>query len=297
MEITKEVLTSIVGLLGSEELKKDVISIIDSLESDSNVFESIKSDLISFNNNRNTELISKGYRQEAKKTEKLIKEIFTNVKFENNRKDEMLIELRDKNGFNSDKKTKDSKKITLQEALKVDEIATHFEKLQNKAKEYDSLNEEFHKYKNLQSVKSHALGVLPNIGAKFSSNERLKKVQMQELERLLSTLPHKIVDDKVIILDEDGDPLNDPNTSKAFEFGDYLKNNVALEFEEAKEKQQDRNPRVPKEGGERTTFGYTSQQVKNFTHDDFKNAKLKGKTQEADFIAKAIKDNLNALQK
>lgn len=298
MEIKKEVLFSIVELLGSEELKKDVISTIDGLESeDTNLFESIESKLISFNNDRNKELISKGYRQEAKKTERLIKEVFTNVDFEGKRKDEMLTELRDKYKLNSDSKQKDSKKITLQEALKVPEIQSHFESLQGKANEYENLNKEFESYKNLQSVKGYALEVLPKIGAKFSSNERLKTVQQQELEKLLSTLPHKIVDNKVVVLDEDGDPLNDPNTSKPFEFENYLKNNVALEFEQPKETPKDNNPHVPKDKGGSNSFGYSKEKLKSLTYEDYNAAKQQGKPQEADFIAGVIKENLNTLQK
>ena len=298
MKITKEVLSGIVELLGSKELKKDVMTIIDGLESeDTNIFDSIKSELVTFNNDRNTELISKGYRQEAKKSEKLIKEIFTNVEFEATKKDEMLTELRDKHKVNSDASTKDSKKITLQAALKVPEIALHFEGLQTKAKEYDTLNGKFDAYKNLQSVKSHALDALPKIGAKFSTNDRLKKLQQQELENLLSTLPHKIVDGKVIILDEDGDALNNPETSKPFEFQDYLKGNVALEFETPKESPKDNNPPVPPKGAGGDNFGYTAEKLKSVTHEDYQAAKKAGKPQEAEFIKKAINSNLKAFQK
>ena len=66
MEITKEILYSIVELLGSKELKKDVETTISGLESeDANIFESIKGDLVTFNNNRDKEVLGKGYRQDG----------------------------------------------------------------------------------------------------------------------------------------------------------------------------------------------------------------------------------------
>jgi len=103
MEMTKEMLFSIVELLGSKDLKKDVETTINGLESeDTNIFDAIKSELITFNNNRNKEILGKGYRQEAKKTERLIKEIFTNIDFEATKKDEMLTELRDKHKVNTE---------------------------------------------------------------------------------------------------------------------------------------------------------------------------------------------------
>lgn len=296
MEMTKEMLFSIVELLGSKDLKKDVETTINGLESeDTNIFDAIKSELITFNNNRNKEILGKGYRQEAKKTERLIKEIFTNIDFEATKKDEMLTELRDKHKVNTE--SKGSKKITLQDALKVPEIATHFEALQNKGKEFDNLQSQFDAYKNLQSVKGYAMDILPTIGAQFSTNDRLKKVQQAELEKLLSSLPHKIIDGKVIVLDEDGDPLNNPDTSKAFEFQDYLKNNVALDFKALEEKPKDNNPPIPTKGGNTGDFGYTSERRKSLTHEDYRAAKAAGKPQEAEFIKNAINDNLEAFNK
>ena len=296
MEMTKEMLFSIVELLGSKDLKKDVETTINGLESeDTNIFDAIKSELITFNNNRNKEILGKGYRQEAKKTERLIKEIFTNIDFEATKKDEMLTELRDKHKVNTE--SKGSKKITLQDALKVPEIATHFEALQNKGKEFDNLQGRFDAYKNLQSVKGYAMDILPTIGAQFSTNDRLKRVQQAELEKLLGSLPHKIIDGKVIVLDEDGDPLNNPDTSKAFEFEDYLKNNVALDFKAPEEKPKDNNPPIPTKGGSSDNFGYTSERRKSLTHEDYRAARAAGKPQEAEFIKNAINENLNAFNK
>ena len=297
--ISKETLLGVVSLLGDKNLMQDVQSIMDGeKEEDFNLLDAAKATIISFNNNKQKELIGKGIRKESVKTEKLLREIYPSIDFEGKVKEDMLIELRDVHGVAVQKNnSKDSKEVkTLQDALKLPFVKSHVEALQEKADKTEALQSEFDQYKNLQSVKGLAMEELNNLGGKFSSRKSLKEIQDRNLSEMLGSLPHKIEEGKVIVLDADGDPLVNPSTSKPYIFGDYLKERAPLEFEEQTTPPSDKNP--PKTNGNGSNdFGFNSDEIKSFGIDDYNKAKQQGEEQKAAFIADKIAEQAEFEQK
>ncbi|OED34293.1 hypothetical protein AB832_08010 [Flavobacteriaceae bacterium (ex Bugula neritina AB1)] len=295
MTIEKETFLKVVSLLGDENLKQEIESQLDGENADTlDLVEVVKPAIIAHNTAKRKDLIGKGYRQESKKTERLLKEIYPSIDFEHTKKEDMLVELRDVHKVGVSNNSKETKGVsTLQEALKLPFVMDHVTKLQEKADNYDSKVKEFEQLKNLHSVKGRTISILSEIGGQYSKNPKMRALQEKSLDDLLSTLSYKIQGDDIVVLDEFGEALIDPNTNKAFVYGDYLKANTALDFNVEQEK-KNRNPHTPEHGGSEVTFGYTKEQIKTLGFADWKAAKDSGDTKKAEFINKQMEKNLDS---
>ena len=293
--ITQEAFLKAVSLLGDKTLMQDVQSLLDGETEDFDPIKAISPLIVTFNNKQQKDLIGKGIRKESVVTESLIKELYPDFEFKGKLKAEMLTEIKESQKADEGD-SKDSKEIkTLQDALKLPFVKAHTEALQEKADKYDAKDQEFNQYKNLQSVKGITMGVLSEIGGKFSTKQALKDLQNKTLESMLGQLPHKIVDGKVVVLDEDGDPLVNPQTSKNYEFADYLKVNAPVEFTDPTEGTPDKKPPVV-DGKNGVDFGYSKEQIEALTLGDYQAAEGEGLTQKADFIAAKIEERAQSEQ-
>lgn len=245
-----------------------------------------------FKNELREEALNKGFRQSAKRTEKLWAEVFqtdiTGKKLED-------LFMEQKQALSD--KPKDKSKITLQQALQSDEVRQHIEQLKGQADKYEDLNSSFDSYKRLQSIKQDALDELTNRGAVFSSNPKLKSLQMKALEDELSTLKFKRdANGSIIILDEDGEsPLYNKDEASNWNFGDYLQTNSPLEFKQKEPQIKDKSTFVPdNKVGNNQSFGYSQKQLNALGFEDWERAHKGGDLQKAEFIqAQMIKNHEN----
>jgi len=284
----QEVLNLTATLIGSqpqdliEKIEDNDLSNIDSLQS------FIKPFAVKHLNKIREESVNKGYRQASKKTERLWGEVFQED-ITGKRLEDLFMEK--KNQTNSDKSKKE---VTLQQALNSLEVREHLKGLEQKVKEYDILKNEYSSYRNLINVKSDALEELNKQGAKFSDNEKIKKLQLKALEDSLSSLKYRRNDDNSItILDEDGEsPLYNKDTADHWKFGDYIKSISPVDFVSDQPKKKDKKTFVP--SGNKSSslpFGYSPEQIKNFKYEDFDRAKKSGNNEEAKFIQEQMVNN------
>ena len=145
----------------------------------------------------------------------------------------------------------------------------------------------------MQQIKQDALNELTKRGAKFSENQKIKRLQLQALEEELSQIKFKRNNDgSIIILDEDGEsPLYNKETASHWQFGDYVANLSPVDFV-SEVKKENKTTFVPSQTGNSVNnFGYTKDQISKFTYDDFKRANKAGKNDEAKFIQEQMINN------
>jgi hypothetical protein len=284
----EEVINITANLLGAtpEELTEKVNDI------DLSSVESLNSFLKPFYvkkfNDLREESLNKGYRQASKKTERLWGEIF-NQDISGKKLDDLFMETKEQLSNKSDK----SKNITIQQALNSQEVRQYIETLKSKAEQVEQVKNEFNSYKNLQQIKQDALNELTKRGAKFSDNQKIKRLQLQALEEELSQIKFKRNNDgSIIILDEDGEsPLYNKETASHWQFGDYVANLSPVDFV-SEVKKENKTTFVPSQTGNTTNnFGYNKDQISKFTYDDFKRANKAGKNDEAKFIQEQMINN------
>jgi hypothetical protein len=284
----EEVINITANLLGAkpEELTEKVNDI------DLSSVESLNSFLKPFYvkkfNDLREESLNKGYRQASKKTERLWGEIF-NQDISGKKLDDLFMETKEQLSNKSDK----SKNITIQQALNSQEVRQYIETLKSKAEQVEQVKNEFNSYKNLQQIKQDALNELTKRGAKFSENQKIKRLQLQALEEELSQIKFKRNNDgSIIILDEDGEsPLYNKETASHWQFGDYVANLSPVDFV-SEVKKENKTTFVPSQAGNSVNnFGYTKDQISKFTYDDFKRANKAGKNDEAKFIQEQMINN------
>lgn len=288
----QEVISLTATLLGAnpqdliEKIEDNDLSTVDSISS------FIKPFATKFKNELREESLNKGYRQAAKKTERLWQEVF-NQDITGKKLEDLFMEQKQ---LISDKsQPKEKSKLTLQQALQSDEVRQHIEELKSKASKADEVENSFSAYKNLMQIKQDALDELTKRGAKFSSNPKVKALQMQALEQELSQIKFKRDSDgSIIILDEDGEsPLYNKNEAANWNFGDYLQHNSPLDFGEPESKKQNKNTFTPdNKGGGSANFGLSQSQISKLTYDDYKRALDNGETQKADFIKGKMYENV-----
>lgn len=289
---SQEVITLTATLLGAnpqdliEKIEDNDLSSLDSISS------FIKPFATKFKNELREESLNKGYRQAAKKTERLWQEVF-NQDITGKKLEDLFMEQKQ---LLSDKGSKNDKsKLTLQQALQSEEVRQHIEELKQKASKADEVENSFSAYKNLMQIKQDALDELTKRGAKFSSNSKVKALQMAALEDELSSMKFKRdIDGNIIILDEDGEsPLYNKNEAANWNFGDYLQHHSPLDFEQPQSKKQDKNTFTPdNKGGSSSTFGFSQSQISKLGYEDYKRALDAGEAQKADFIKGKMYENL-----
>ncbi len=276
----QEVIQITASLLGSQP--QDLIDKIE--DNDLSTLDSLSSFLkpfaVSKLNTIRKESIDKGFRQASKRTEKLWGEVF-NEDITGKKLDDLFVEHRDKHTTST---TKDKSKITLQQALQSEQVRQAFEEHQAKAAKVDEVQAAFEAYKNLQAIKQDAIDELTKRGAIFSSNPKVKALQMQALENDLSTLKFKRnADNSITLLDEDGEsPLYNTATAAHWVFGEYLQQNSPLDFQQSTPNKEEKNAYVPSNNGGTVDFGFNNDHT--FTFEDYERAKKNGKTEKADYV-------------
>lgn len=289
-ENIKEVILQTVSKLTNLELEDLTAMVEGDLTSTDDIFAAIKPAITTWKNSTREEQISKGYRQAAKKTERLIKEVFNDFEFEGKTQDDMFIELRDTiQSKDTSKSTKSN--ITLQQALQNEEIKSHIDSLKQYESKYQELEQEFSSYKNLQTVQSAAMQILSSNNAAFSSNPTIRQRQEKAFIQELKQHKFKKNDDGTIaVVDEDGQPLYNKSTADYYKFDDFIKSLSPVDFVEVK---QDNKPYTPNNTSKvNNSLGMSQEQIKGLTLDDYYQAKNSGDIEKANAIYEQMKQNL-----
>lgn len=290
MDVTiKEAVLKTVATITNIDFQDLTEMVGDDLASTEDIFNAIKPAVTRWKNDTREEQLNKGYRQAAKKTERLMKEVFTDFEFEGKTQEDYFMQLRDEMSAKGTPAAKS--KITLQQALQSEEIKNEFERFKQFETQYNSLQKEFDEYKNLQLVQSAAMGVLSSLGANFSSNptirERQEKAFIQELKNHKFK---KLEDGQLAVVDEDGNPLYNKQTADYYKFDDFVKGLSPVDFVQQKQDKQIHTPNSTAKVS--NGLGLTTEQLKGLTIDDYYAAKNAGDTERANAIYEQMKQNI-----
>lgn len=250
------------------------------LESTDDLIDALRPIAKTFFNTKHDEYVNKGYRQASKKTERAFKKHFEGVNFDGKTQEELFEELKT---LMDSKPTKDRKKVTLQEALQSEEVQSHFANLKQYESKYAQLENEFDSYKNLMSVKSTALNVLTQNGANFSSDANIRKRQEKAFLSELKQFKYDVDSEgKISILDNDGEKMFNKNTGNYWDFSDFVKQLSPVDFQEQKQDKKISKPNVQNWNG--TQYGFSKENLKSVSFDDYNNALQSGDTEKAKFL-------------
>jgi hypothetical protein len=285
MEISKETLFKVVSFLTNDKVnQQELIDYIsEDLESEEQLFNAIKPTLIEYKKESRKELIGKGFRQAAKKTENLLKEVYPNVELEGTQED-MFIQLRD----TLKKPVKEVKEpnlnLTWEEALKYEPVRNKVQELQNKASKVDELENKHESFKRYVGIKDLSIGFLKEAGAQLNPQSKLYNLQMQAIEQQLSSIKTKKVGDQLYIVDEEGDVKINPETAKEMTLKDFVINNSPVDFVEQQPAKQDKKIYTPSGDSKGTVNPYNYAKDHKFTYSEHKEALKNGEPQKAEFI-------------
>ena len=95
MDVTiKEAVLKTVATITNIDFQDLTEMVGDDLASTEDIFNAIKPAVTRWKNDTREEQLNKGYRQAAKKTERLMKEVFTDFEFEDKTQEDYFIQLR-----------------------------------------------------------------------------------------------------------------------------------------------------------------------------------------------------------
>jgi len=246
MEISKETLFKVVSFLTNDKVnQQELIDYIsEDLESEEQLFNAIKPTLIEYKKESRKELIGKGFRQAAKKTENLLKEVYPTVELEGTQED-MFIQLRDTLKKPVKEVKESNLNLTWEEALKYETVRNKVQELQDKASKVDELENKHESFKRYVGIKDLSIGFLKEAGAQLNPQSKLYNLQMQAIEQQLSSIKTKKVGDQLYIVDEEGDVKINPETAKELTLKDFVINNSPVDFVEQQPAKQDKKIYTP----------------------------------------------------
>jgi len=285
MQITKETFFKVVSFLTNDKVNEQELSdyLSEDLETGEELFEAIKDPLKAYKKYNQKELIGKGFRQASKKTESLMQEVFGDIEFEGKTQDDMFIELRDTIKQKPTTPTKSTKSVTLQDALKSEEVRNYVQELKEKAEQTDAIQQQFDAFKNFTGLKDTAFNYLTAAGAKFDENPAIRELQYKAIQDKLSTVKTKKQGEEHYILDEDGDIVINEETAKPYSLKDFVLNNSPVKFgEDTPPAKKDKKLYTPDDKGGTSNFGFSKDH--KFTHQEFRAAIKEGDSQKAEFV-------------
>ena len=229
----------------------------------------------------------KGRKKAANKIEKAIKSKFKNVNFSADDSEVLAEELFSYVEGLTDK----SKNITYEQALSIPKISEQITLLQEKANNYQALEEKYNNYRFNISILDYAKSYMSKNGYKLSSNEVRRAKQIESILAEISNSSFikdkngRVVLDKQglpVIANEDGE-VKMKELGEAFGFGDFIENVSPVDRIEIEEKPTN-NP--PKGGG--SGFNISKADATPMAYDK---AIRNGETEKAAMIKQAIMNN------
>lgn len=233
----------------------------------------------------------KGRKKASRKTERLLGEFFPNLDFSGMEQEEIFETI-----STSHKRVKsDSTKtnISFEQALKIPEIESAFNKLKQEAQRAQDLEREMSLNKKMSLFMEHALPMLDSMGANFSKDPIRRKRQIEILKNEAKNL--NFTEDRengLIFTDEDGNRLMNKEEARLYDTKEYLKMISPVDFVESVQT-NNKTPYTPNNKGGSTdlNFGFTKEQLsKGFNSDDVKQAR-KDDPAKAQFMIKVMEEN------
>ena len=193
----------------------------------------------------------------------------------------------------SDETTASPKELTLSEVLATDNPVSRKIKELKKLKgdwkqQYDDLKAEYANKEHFSKVESKAMQILESLNPVYGGNkERLMKFFKSELMQS----KYKFENDTIQILDSEGNPMLSENGIDHLKFENHIRSLSPFEFSEQQQQASKTNPiSHPSTTTTSNTFGYSKEQLKDLSFDDYNKAKQSGDKAKADFIYQAMKD-------
>ena len=191
------------------------------------------------------------------------------------------------------KKTKEGKtEITASQAFQNKEVKEAIANKDATIEKLTGVQTSFNTYKNLQGIKTNAMGILSEHGAIFSSDPARRIMQISAFESSLQGTNYKTnTDGSITILDVDGEtPLHNSITGENWTFKEWVISKSPVDFGEQPTAKPNKDTFTPNDNNSSNgnNFGFTSNQLPKLSMDDFNFAKNAGETQKADFILKTM---------
>lgn len=193
--------------------------------------------------------------------------------------------------------TTTQKELTLSEVLATDNPVSRKIKELKKLKtdwkqQYDDLKLEYANKEHFSKVESKAMQVLESLNPVYGGNkDRLMKFFKSELMQS----KYKFENDNIQILDSEGNPMLSENGIDHLKFENHIRSLSPFEFSEQQQQVTKPNPiSHPTTTTTSNTFGYSKEQLKTLSYDDYNKAKQSGDSAKAKFIAEALKDKYSS---
>lgn len=232
--------------------------------------------------------VSKGFKQAAKKTEKLIAEHFPNEDFTGKQQEEIFEHI--KLIKSTAKPTDNSKKITIEQAMsELPEVKAAFENVKKYEKDLQDLKSSHEQYKINQKVLSRAVDTVTEMGAQWSKDPLVRARQIEMFEREVTKYKYKDDNGNFIPLDDDGEyPRHNKEKGTSYDFATFIKGLTVVDFKVDEPEKQSKTVPLPNGTELKNTFGYTEDTLKTLSYDDYKAANEKGDTAKANFIKEYV---------
>lgn len=285
----QEVLNITSKMLASNVTAQDLISQIQ--EKELTELEDITSFLKSTATEERKNLLDaefgKGRKKASRKTERLLQEFFPTIDFDGLEQEDIFQRIIDSQKL----KKVSSKDISYEQAINVPEIAQTIQKLKAQASETEQIRQQFDTYKKTASFLEYALPQLEQMGAVFSDNPQRRQRQIELLKQEAKNLNFKQSDSgDLIFLDEEGNILMNKQEARAWDSKEYLKHISPVDFRDINSKPDKQTYTPNKKGNNSPTFGFSPEQMKNFTYEDYKQAKQVDPA-AADFVLRTMEQN------
>ena len=193
--------------------------------------------------------------------------------------------------------TASQKELTLSEVLATDNPVSRKIKELKKLKtdwkqQYDDLKLEYANKEHFSKVESKAMQVLESLNPVYGGNkERLMKFFKTELMQS----KYKFDGDTIQILDAEGNPMLSENGIDHMKFENHIRSLSPFEFSEQQQQVTKPNPIThPSTSTTPNNFGYSKEQIKELSYNDYNKAKQSGDLAKAEFVAKALKDKYSS---
>ena len=267
--------------------KKDLVSATKENEYTSfkDLLKAIEPTVRTHNEEKHEELKGKYTRQAHTKTERLLKDSLSGFKFTTSKQKDMFAEL----GAHLETigQSQEEKPITLTQALQVEGMDEYI-----KTKQESYVDDHMTKFEQKQKVRDYAVAKLKELNANLSADPKRSQRQIDIVAKYIED-NHNIdfTGDSPIVLDKNGEKIMNSGKTAFIGFEDVIKQASPVDFLDGT---HDLNtPPNPKgeSGLDNNNFGFTSNELKVISIDEFEQARRENNPEKADFILKQMELN------
>lgn len=281
--ITMEGVLSLVSALTGVK-KQELVSSTDGQEfSDLKELESV---IKPITKQHQDELTKKHFRKGVTKAERTIKEVFPDLA--SNKVEDIAVELQE---LTNKPVTKEKTEITQKDIVKFLSTDAGKSYVEQSNKEYAQQELASFKFKN--KLVQQAVSLIEEKGGTWSKDQARKERQIKILEQALDNYKFKETENGFLPVDEDGEQLIKGNTLVDFE--ETIISLSPVDFADTTQQPNVKQPTLPTarevlSGKVTSNFGYSAEEMKNFTAEDIYKAQESGDMEKMAFIRQTMSE-------